>query len=158
MRHVRSALLLAGAALAAVSGCVTVAGGQRPEEGGPPAPPTGPALPRQDTGPPRTPGAARETLARVEEGPERPGTPSPPRYGSPSASAPAFPPATRPAPRPPRRERLPSGPARPERASGGSPGGSPRWPGTDVCGLGEAYGGWAADGEPARTCRQVYGD
>ncbi|MFH0241157.1 hypothetical protein ACGRHY_01650 [Streptomyces sp. HK10] len=154
MRHVRSALLLAGAALAAVSGCVTVAGGQRPEESGPPPPPSGPALPRRDTEPPRTPGPARETLARVDDGPETPGASSPPHSVPPSASSPAHRPTARPAPRRPRSEHPPSGSARPGRASGSTP----RWPGPGVCGLGEAYGGWTADGEPARTCRQVYGD
>ncbi|GAA3655391.1 hypothetical protein GCM10023079_50590 [Streptomyces chitinivorans] len=154
MRHVRSALLLTGAALAAVSGCVTVAGGQRPEESGPPPRPSGPALPRRDAEPPRTPGPAREALARVEDGPEGPGASSPPGSVPPSASAPAHRPTARPAPRRPYGERLPSDSAGPGRA----PGGTPRWPGPDVCGLGEVYGGWAADGEPARTCRQVYGD
>ncbi|MCI0386258.1 hypothetical protein [Streptomyces sp. CNQ085] len=142
MRHVRSALLLAGAALAAVSGCVTVAGGQRPEESGPPPRPSGPALPRRDTEPPRAPGPPREALTRVEDGPESPGASPRPRSSASSASAPARRPTARPAPRRP----------------GRTPGSTTGRPGPDVCGLGEAYGGWAADGEPARTCRQVYGD
>ncbi|WP_240958438.1 hypothetical protein [Streptomyces barkulensis] len=154
MRHVRSALLLTGAALAAVSGCVTVTGGQRPQESGSPPQPSGPALPRRDAEPPRPPGPPREALARVEDGPESPGASSPPRSGPPSASASAHRPTARPAPRLPQGERLPSGSAGPGRTSGSTA----RRPGPDVCGLGEAYGGWIADGEPARTCRQVYGD
>ncbi|MFP8887703.1 hypothetical protein [Streptomyces mangrovi] len=158
MRHVRSALLLAGAALTAVSGCVSVAGGQRPQESGPPPRPGGPALSRQGTEAPRTPGPPREALTRVEDGPESPGASSPtrsgPRSAPPSVSAPAHRPTARPAPRRPQGERLPAGSARPGRTFGSTA----RRPGPDVCGLGEAYGGWSADGEPARTCRQVYGD
>ncbi|GAA2393183.1 hypothetical protein GCM10010420_17460 [Streptomyces glaucosporus] len=160
MRHVRHALLLAGAALTVVSGasgCVTAAG--RPAAGAdlPPDPSAAPARPEREDGPRLTPGPARETLARVPAATARPPAPddTPTRYGPPSAGARGAPPP-RPVPQRPRRtprEPGPSGTGRP----GGALGGLPLPPGADVCGLGETYGGWDPRSEQARACREVYG-
>ncbi|HEX5569141.1 MAG TPA: hypothetical protein VFY14_19860 [Streptomyces sp.] len=156
-----SALALAGVALTAVSGCVTVVGGPRPETDAPTSPPTGgPAPPERDGRPRIVPGPAREALARapVETG-GPPGADSGPTRegGQPSSSAPPapLPPSgPRPTPRRPPREHVPPGGDRPGRASTGAP----TWSGRELCVLGERYGGWAPHSEQARLCREVYGD
>ncbi|WP_245641005.1 hypothetical protein [Streptomyces megasporus] len=158
MRH---ALFLAGATLTLVSGasgCVTVAGDPPAGTDLPPSPSADPAPPDREGRPRHTPGPARETLARAPSETARPSAPgtAPTRHAPPPAGARSAPPSARPAPERPRRpprERAPS-----SDRSGLVPGGVPAWPGTDVCGLGETYGGWDPGSAQARACREVYGD
>jgi hypothetical protein len=126
------------AAASAVSGCVTVSQ---------PAPGSGGALISGQVAPPSAGGPApvvqapaHEALASVR--------PEPARTPRPKAA--------------PRRHVAP--PVRPQHPAAGPADQRPRVAvpraGTgaaDVCDMGEAYGGWAGQGDAARICRQAYG-
>ncbi|MEE1930704.1 hypothetical protein V1J52_21355 [Streptomyces sp. TRM 70351] len=146
MRRTTRTLLLAAAALAGASGCVSVPAAERDH---PPA--ATPAPVRPASPPALTPSAARETITE------------PRRRQPPAALAPRIPPAAGgPGPRPapsPSPEPPPAGRRLPQQA--------PPVPlpdpvataarGRGACELGEAYGGWSPGGELARLCRDVYG-
>ncbi|MFI1188203.1 hypothetical protein [Streptomyces californicus] len=148
-----AATLLAGLAVAAVSGCVSV------EPGAVPSPRSGTAGPMQDVAPQVVQPPAREALEAVP-GP----SPSPARASSPAPSAPdAGPPrrsgpanAARPAERAdPPRQRTPH---RPRAAPPVIAPAVPRLPGgADVCALGRAYGKWPAGSPQSRICSETYG-
>ncbi|MFD3740184.1 hypothetical protein AMK21_23285 [Streptomyces sp. CB00316] len=149
--------LLAGVAVTAVSGCVSV----DPQEAAPRQPPRAEsARPAQDVFPQVVQPPGREALEAVVEPSPSPGRPASPAPPSPSQARRAGPP---PAPRaleravpPPRRTPprqvpvIPPGvlPALPQARGGGL---------HDVCALGRGYGGWPAGSREARICEETYG-
>ncbi|MFJ3905623.1 hypothetical protein [Streptomyces sp. NPDC090025] len=145
--------LLAGVAMAALSGCVAV-------DSPPAAPSTAPsrttAPEGQDVAPQIVPGPAREALEAALPDPPEPG----PRADT--ARRPAGP-AAAPVSRPRRAERLDPSPVpeehRPSARPPAVPLGVPRVPRdrSEVCALGQAYGGWAPDSPQAKLCRGTYG-
>ncbi|MEV6960552.1 hypothetical protein AB0M97_15390 [Streptomyces sp. NPDC051207] len=155
-RTTTTATLLMTVAVSALTGCVTV---PRPPAPAPPTAPVRPPLPRPDgRAEPRIVQApAREALARVSPGREaapagpatrRPAAPVPQRAQQPERARQA--PRTR-SPRPePRRPRVDL-PALPELIRKQVPGT------TDVCALGEVYGGWRRDSPEAAICRRTQG-
>ncbi|MEV0123897.1 hypothetical protein AB0I16_20610 [Streptomyces sp. NPDC050703] len=150
-----AALLLSVAVPAAVSGCVSV---ERPGgSSGIPAATAPPSTP--SPAPPRTEGRSRD---RAEESParevlERMGPPRPrsPRRPAPAA-LPSAPPRHPDRPAPPPVRRPPA--ARPDAgATRAAPAPSaPAVPRTDVCALGETYGGWDPGSPQAVICREAY--
>ncbi|MER7621147.1 hypothetical protein [Streptomyces sp. NPDC126503] len=156
--HTRTtAKILAGAAMAALAGCVAV-------DAPPPAPAPAPTpaasanavRPAQGGAPQFVEGPAREALeAALPPAPPAPrATPSvrpAPRAGqSPRAEAPRSAPAPRRPERPaPGRPALPDPPKLPETL----PSIAPPVSRAEVCALGERYGGWAPGSDQARICR-----
>ncbi|MFJ3710092.1 hypothetical protein [Streptomyces sp. NPDC090053] len=137
-------MALLGAAVSAVSGCVSVPAGPTPQ----PSPPAARHT-RQDVTPQIVQGPAVETLESV------PPAPSPSHRSGPPAKRYAPAPAGRaPAPLPPPRIRHTAGPApkSPPKRAAPAPGHA-----VDVCALGRSYGGWPSDSPQARICRQTYG-
>jgi hypothetical protein len=120
-------------AVCALAGCTTVsAPTARPSA----PPPSTPGRPEQPDDARVVPAPAHRVLATA-----RPKTPAPEgrRDHAPAAApAPPRPAPRRAAPRTPASGRLPR-PAAP-----------------DVCGLGEAYGGWVPGGQASTICREVY--
>ncbi|WP_411082429.1 hypothetical protein [Streptomyces sp. cmx-18-6] len=155
-----TARLLIGVAVAAVSGCVSVA----PQDG--PRQPGRSSSPAQDVFPQVVQPPAREALETIGEP-----SPSPGRPASPA------PPSAAPAPDPAKARRVvpPQTTRPPERAAPPSPRRTPRKPvprippaalpalprlpggGHDVCALGRGYGGWPAGSREARICEETYG-
>ncbi|MGV2915483.1 hypothetical protein [Streptomyces alfalfae] len=146
-----AALLLSVAVPAAVSGCVSV---EQPGGSGPTAATAQPSAP-----PPRTDARSRD---RAEQPPARevlermgPPRPHPPRSPVP-ATRPSAPPPRSDQPAPPPARRPPA--ARPDtgatRAVPAPP--APAAPRTDVCALGETYGGWQPGSPQAVICREAY--
>ncbi|POX47661.1 hypothetical protein C3489_29110 [Streptomyces sp. Ru71] len=161
-RTTTTATLLVTVAVSALSGCVTV---QRPPASGPPAPPVrsaSPSVPRPD-------GQAEQRIvqAPAQEALEMVGPSRRPQPEQPHRPAAAGHPApghrTRPGPQHHTEETPHHRAARPEHHRTQTP----RAPipdvrdtvrrGTDVCGLGEQYGGWSPDSPQARICKQTYG-
>ncbi|MFE6715459.1 hypothetical protein [Streptomyces sp. NPDC057695] len=160
-----TAKILVGAALAALTGCVSV-------DAAPPTPPA-PAPAAETLGPGRDPapqlleGPALEALEAALTAPPPPVAP---RSSHPTVPAPS------PSPEAHRREAAPTGasttrPREPERgqpadtrpplsalpsAAAGLPARPPLLR-ADVCALGERYGGWAPGGEPSLLCHGTYG-
>ncbi len=150
-------MILAGVAVSAVSGCVAV----EPQPARLPAtepprlsqdvqphilkPPIvqAPALEALDAAlPPKpSPSATPRTSPRETPAVRRTAPPAPPRKATPARPAP---PRTA-APKPRSLPVLPD-PAAP-----------PSIPQTDVCALGEGYGGWQPGSPEARICREAYG-
>ncbi|RLL65655.1 hypothetical protein [Streptomyces sp. Z26] len=175
MRRMTETLLLAGLAVAALSGCVTAEGGGGRD--GVRGPEPVPERPRLDGAAHGAPPAPREGLSRPEPTRSRaapapdgePGagarTPDAPDVGPRVADArtPAPPPAARP---PARADGAPGGPG-PRRGGVRAPEGAPERrartggggdaPGPGVCALGERYGRWDPDSAPAAICRDTYG-
>jgi hypothetical protein len=156
-RTTTTATLLVTVAVSALAGCVTV---QRPPAPGPsaaPVRPASPSVPHPDGQAEQrvVQAPAREALEMVgpsrrpESEPPRPrrsaagGHPAPvqPQHRGPEVPhpRPAHPEHRR--PQPPR-VRVPDGPGRRT---------------TDVCALGEQYGGWRPDSPQARICKHTYG-
>ncbi|GAA4667310.1 hypothetical protein GCM10023347_20230 [Streptomyces chumphonensis] len=150
VRRASCALLLTGVALASASGCVTVPAEQRPE----------PAADRHGDVPESTPpGSAvpspRETLTTPRPRPTAASagiTEGAPRDGRAGVRHRAT--AAPPAPAPPTGGRAPAGP--PPTALPGPVASAAR--GTDVCRLGEVYGGWESGSRVGDHCRAAYGD
>ncbi|MFE0737254.1 hypothetical protein [Streptomyces sp. NPDC058855] len=159
--HTRTtAKILAGAAMAALAGCVAVdAPPHAPAPAPTPAASANAVRPAQGGAPQIVEGPAREALEAA-----LPPVPSAPRNT----------PSVRPAPRaaqPPRAEAprpdpVPRRPERPGRPAPGRPAlpDPPQRPATlppiappvsraEVCALGERYGGWAPGSDQARICR-----
>ncbi|MFE0705116.1 hypothetical protein [Streptomyces sp. NPDC058872] len=153
--------ILVGATVAALAGCVSVE-----------APPTAPAVvpapaadaagPAQDVAPQIVEGPAREALEAA--------LPDPPPSAAPRA-APSTAPQRRTAPRP-RPEEAPHSDSAPRRHERSHPPARPSLPGaaeleklskappasrSEVCDLGERYGGWGPGSDPARICHGTYG-
>ncbi|THA64596.1 hypothetical protein E6P78_19935 [Streptomyces sp. A0958] len=139
--------LLAGLAVAALSGCVSV----QPQPTAPPRPET--SRPARDLSPQIARPPVHDTLEAVPK--------AKPSAASPSVShRPAVPPpAARPGePRPPRQQADPV-PAQPRRAVPAVP--APALPtpvtGSGVCALGRGYGHWPAGSPQSRICDRAYG-
>ncbi|WP_225827940.1 hypothetical protein [Streptomyces naphthomycinicus] len=150
-RTTTTAALLVTVAVSALSGCVTV---RQPATPGPPdTAPSQPTAPRPDgSAPPRVvqaPVVEALEMAGPSRHPERSGPPAghrPPATPEVTRRPPA-PPAP-PAPRP----------VRPRSPGAEAPVPAPPLPGApDVCALGNAFGGWRADGPEASICEQAYG-
>ncbi|MFF9089791.1 hypothetical protein ACF1BE_25840 [Streptomyces sp. NPDC014991] len=151
-RTTTTAALLVTVAVSALSGCVTV---RHPTAPGPQpgSASSQPAAPRPDgSAEPRVVQApAREALETT--GPSR----------NPGSSGPRAPLRTRTAPPAAHRPPLPPAaphPDRPRRPRAEAPGRPPslRLPtGTDMCALGERYGGWVNDSPQAAVCEQASG-
>ncbi|MEU7388551.1 hypothetical protein [Streptomyces tanashiensis] len=155
--------ILVGAAVAALAGCVSV--------DAPPTAPTPAPAPAADTVRP-----AQDVAPQIVEGPAREALeaalPAPPASAAPRASpsaehhrravTPPRPETPHPDPVPHRRER-PRPTVRPDLPQ--PPGlrelrrlpGNPPVSRTDVCDLGERYGGWRPGSDPARICHGAYG-
>ncbi|MDX3855282.1 hypothetical protein [Streptomyces sp. AK02-01A] len=144
-------MLLMGAAVTAVCGCVTVEA-PRPAPGAVPRPvasssAAGPGSVESQI----VQGPAREALAPIASaGPEPAGSPSPSPVrgtGPERTSGHERPPAAPPRPRQQRPRERPAAqrPLAPAPAAG------------NVCVLGETYGRWPADSPQARICRNTYG-
>ncbi|WP_329320803.1 hypothetical protein [Streptomyces sp. NBC_01262] len=135
MRRLTAVVILAAAS--AVSGCVTVS---QPAAGPGGGLISGQLAPSAAGGPaPIVQAPAHEALASVR--------PEPADSPRPKAA--------------PRRHVAP--PVRPQRPAAGPAGPRPRAAvsragtgGANVCDMGEAYGGWAGQGDAARICRQAY--
>ncbi|MEV0095538.1 hypothetical protein [Streptomyces sp. NPDC050738] len=135
--------LLAGLAVSAVSGCMAVASPPAPA----PSPQSAPTKPAPYVEPQIVQAPAIEALEAAAP-PERADTPPS------SPSAPQAP-----------RTRRPDRPAAPrtgtatKRRTPPAPRIEPAVPATssDVCALGQSYGGWQPDSPQARICRQTYG-
>lgn len=140
--------LLAGVAIAALSGCMSV----QPQPSASPRPET--SRPAHDLSPQIARPPVHDTLEAVPK--------AKPSAASPAAShRPAAPPAARPdEPRPPRRQSgpAPAGP-QPRRAVPAVP--APALPapvtGNGVCDLGRGYGHWSAGSPQSRICDHTYG-
>ncbi len=137
-------------ALASASGCVTVPAEQRPEpaadrhSGGPESTPPGSTAPtpREALTTPRPRPSA--TSAEITEGAPQDGHAD-------AGHGPTGPP---PAPAPPTGRGFPAGPpptALPDPVASAARG-------TDVCRLGEVYGGWESGSRVGDHCRSAYGD
>lgn len=138
-----------GVAVSAVSGCVAV------DAGPPPLPSAGKSTPSA-SGPEVEPqivqAPAREALEAAVSAPrETPSARPSPGVGATGRGVQAAGPGNRPSP-PPQEGRTPGRTAEKKRRPAGTPP-----PATDVCALGETYGGWAADSLQARICRDSYG-
>ncbi|MEU1349230.1 hypothetical protein ACFYPA_22345 [Streptomyces sp. NPDC005775] len=135
-----TAKLLAGVAVTALSGCVSV----QPQPS-PPAPPES-SRPAQHLAPQIVRPPVRDTLEALPD-------PKP----SPSAT----PAARRDGPRPPQQQR--SGQSRPQPRRAGPPASVPvpavpaPVTGADVCALGRGYGHWPAGSPQSRICDDTYG-
>ncbi|WP_405735188.1 hypothetical protein OG607_42155 [Streptomyces sp. NBC_01537] len=140
MRRLTAVVILAAAS--AVSGCVTVS---QPAPGSGGGLISGQVAPSGAGGPaPIVQAPAHEALASVR--PEPSGKPRPKDAHRQHVAPPVRPqhPAAAPAPAP--RSAKP----RPRAAAPGAGA-------ANVCDMGEAYGGWAGQGDAARICRQAYG-
>ncbi|UFQ14370.1 MULTISPECIES: hypothetical protein [Streptomyces] len=146
-----AALLVSVAVSATASGCVSVERSPRPATAPTTASPSAP----------RTDGRSRP---QIEQAPARDALVSmgPPRRPAPQNPAPVTRPSTpaprseqpQPKPKPPPVRRPPA--ARPDaRATRPVPPLPP--PTTDVCALGEAYGGWRPGSPESVICRDMYG-
>ncbi|MFF5920225.1 hypothetical protein ACFY8C_18075 [Streptomyces flavochromogenes] len=154
-----TAKILVGAAVAALTGCVSVDG---PATAPAPAPVAETVRPGQDVAPQIVEGPALDALEAALPTPPATGaaraTPSPEarrREAAPprtEAPRPESVPRQRERPRPETRPPLPELPA--ELAE--LPKNPPVSRG-EVCDLGERYGGWAPDSDPSRICHGTYG-
>lgn len=145
-----AALLVSVAVSATASGCVSV---ERPPRSAPAATTAAPAAPRTDgrSRPQIEQAPAREAL--VTAGPPRsPASRSPAAVARTSAPAPR---PEQPQPQPPPVRRPPA--ARPDAGATRPAPSLPPPPATDVCALGEAYGGWRPGSPESDICRDVYG-
>ncbi|WP_455351834.1 hypothetical protein [Streptomyces sp. SYSU K217416] len=139
--------LLLGLAVSAVSGCVSVD----------PAPSTFPVrheprLTREDE-PKLVQAPAREALDSAPKSPEPRKAPAPDSVTSRPAAPPPEPTSAPVRPRPPGTE-TPDGTTRtPRRVLPSLPVET-----VDVCALGRQYGGWRADSQESRICRDAYGN
>ncbi|MFI1509808.1 hypothetical protein [Streptomyces sp. NPDC020597] len=146
-----TATLLAAMAFSALSGCVTV---QHPAAPGPATAPFQPPVPEPDgrTGTQVVQAPAREALELA--GPPRRPQPSAPSAGRPrtAGGGPAPGPRSRPQARPDRPERPRHAQPRVELPDvAAEVRGS-----TDVCALGEKYGGWREESPETVICERTY--
>ncbi|MGI5350960.1 hypothetical protein ACQEU8_22685 [Streptomyces sp. CA-250714] len=179
------AMAVAGVALSAATGCITVSGSpQAPGDG--PSPQHSP-VPGHGAAPPRLVlPSAKEALSRLPRqgtAPERRGTEDPQRRGASlrtgesgtaadTTARPEQQPPPRPAPLPRARDQAPaagSGGAGPGPAEYGGPRGGAGGlghhgrddgrghSGAAMCEWGETYGRWDPDSAQARICRDTYG-
>ncbi|MGR8011795.1 hypothetical protein [Streptomyces hypolithicus] len=164
------AMILAGVAASAVSGCVAVAPHTTPAPVPVPAVDTpqlaqnvepqivqAPAREALDAALPQAPGGAAPTAERrgTTEVRRPPAPPAAPRHPAPARPAAEAPEAPAPRPAPPKATTLPRPralPSLPLPVAGAGQG-----PGAGVCALGEGYGGWAPDSPQTRICRDTYG-
>ncbi|MFJ4688441.1 hypothetical protein [Streptomyces sp. NPDC088789] len=160
MHRTTTATLLVTVAVTALAGCTTV---QRPDGPTATATPAPPPLPKPDgnTGPQIVQAPAREALEMI--GPARSPEAEPPPPDRRAATAPSARPAPRPAvprgePRP-RADRAepprPHRPAPPQDLADAI--GKDVRERTDVCALGQQYGGWREGSPEARICERTYG-
>ncbi|WMX48108.1 hypothetical protein [Streptomyces roseicoloratus] len=147
--------LLAGVAMAALSGCMAVeppSPSPVPAPGGPAAVPAAPA--RQDVAPQIVQGPAREALeAAMPDPPESEARSSVERRRNEDGQARARPRRAEPS-------RSSAAPKKQKpRHPVAEPPGVPRMPRdrAEVCALGQAYGGWSADSPQAKLCRGHHG-
>jgi hypothetical protein len=148
-----TATLLAAMAFSTLSGCVTV---QHPVAPGPAAAPSQPPVPAPDgrAGTQVVQAPAREALELA--GPPRSPSPSAPSAGRPRTAAGGE-------PAPGSRSRPQARPGRPDRPRHAQP--HVEIPevaaevrgNTDVCALGEKYGGWRTDSPETVICEGAYG-
>ncbi|MCT2594004.1 hypothetical protein LHJ74_29540 [Streptomyces sp. N2-109] len=170
MRRVTEAVLLMGATVSALSGCVTVPGSSTP--GGADAPRSASESAGGPTATPRAakpsarvgmshPDAERSRSERREKG-AAPGTPRadpPPRRPAVPIPVPLGPEALRRQGAAPPQLQVPA-----QGGAGGAggvdgPGGTGGTGGADgVCGLGQQYGRWDPNGPAANICRENYGN
>ncbi|MFJ3695872.1 hypothetical protein ACIPW9_17375 [Streptomyces sp. NPDC090052] len=156
-------LALLGAAVSAASGCVAVPPAPAPSPSPSPGPSRTPGHHAQHTGPQIAQGPPVEALETVPpgKGSGHRGAPPVPRPGGEAGRGTGTGPATarhtvrpaRPRTAHPRRvHRAQPAPRRyqkhPVHPSGTT---------SDVCALGEGYGGWSPDSPQARICHQTYG-
>ncbi|MFB7863228.1 hypothetical protein [Streptomyces sp. NPDC056069] len=140
--------LLAGVAMAALTGCVAV---EPPPTAPAPAPGRAAGPAGQDVAPQIVQGPAREALEAAMPDPPAPEPRATPERHGPGGADPARPHRTeRPRPSAVPRQRpypdvvLPVLPKVPRDRA-------------DVCALGESYGGWSPGSDQARICRGTYG-
>lgn len=144
--------------MAALTGCVAV---DTPPTAPAPAPVAETVRPGQDVAPQIVEGPALDALEAALPAPPPSATPraTPPPDTRRREAAPARPAAPRAESVPPRPERprpetrpLPELPAEPAELPRNAPVSR-----TDVCDLGERFGGWAPDSDPSRICHGAYG-
>ncbi|MFI1357825.1 hypothetical protein ACH4TV_30205 [Streptomyces sp. NPDC020898] len=163
-RTTTTATLLVTVAVSALSGCVTI---QHPPAPGPSPAPSVPSVPSRPSVP--LPGGRAEpqivqapALEALELiGPDRRPPKAPSEPHRPAASAPPAPSTAAPEPSP-RRNRPKQRPPKPERRH--TPPrvelpevSRPVRENTDVCALGEKYGGWGKDSPQTVICKETYG-
>ncbi|WP_406056326.1 hypothetical protein [Streptomyces sp. NBC_01077] len=150
--------ILVGAAVAALTGCVSV---DTPPSAPTPAPAAETVRPAQDVAPQIVEGPAREALEAALPAPPPSATPraTPPSEVRRRAAAPPRPEAPHPE-SVPRQRAQPRPVTRPPLPELPDLAGLPKNPPVsraDVCDLGERYGGWAPGSDQSRICHGTYG-